>query len=161
MRISLSFVLLSLHSAVAYVVNNGTKCYVYPESLAHGGQPVDDSPSILQAFEVCGINGSVILTDNTFRIDKVMTTTNLLNCDVELHGTMIWSDNVPYWLSHSIGLWYQNHSTAWLFGGTNITFRGFGKGTFDGQGQVSFTSELLPGDVPHYSVGVVRPESEQ
>ncbi len=122
-------------TALAYVVNNGTECYVYPESLTHGGQPVDDTPSILQAFELCGINGSIILTDNTFHINQVMNTTNLLNCDVSLYGEMIWSTNVPYWLSHSFSVEYANLSTAWFFGGTNVTFRGYGKGRFDGNGK--------------------------
>lgn len=31
---------------------------------------------------------------------------------------------------------YQNQSTVWFFGSTNITFNGFGQGTFDGNGQV-------------------------
>ncbi|KAK0928260.1 hypothetical protein LTS01_026191, partial [Friedmanniomyces endolithicus] len=55
-----------LPAALGYVVNNGTKCYIFPESLTHFAQPVDDSPSILQAFELCGINGTVIFTDHTF-----------------------------------------------------------------------------------------------
>lgn len=134
LKSSLLLLLGAASTAVGYVVNNGTSCYVYPESLTHFGQPVDDTPSILRAFELCGTNGSVILTDNTFHIDQVMNTTNLLNCDVELHGEMVWSTNVPYWLSHSYSVVYANLSTAWLFGGTNVTFRGFGKGRFNGNG---------------------------
>lgn len=121
-------------TTLAYVVNNGTSCYVFPEALSHAGQPVDDTPSILQAFDLCGINGSVILTDNTFTIDQVMNTTNLLNCDVSLLGEMVWSTNVPYWLSHSYDVVFQNLSTAWLFGGINVTFRGYGQGLLNGQG---------------------------
>jgi galacturan 1,4-alpha-galacturonidase len=67
---------LLLHVAAAsttlgYVVNNGTSCYVYLESLTYSGQPVDDTPSILQAFDLHGTNGSVILTKNTLYIDHV------------------------------------------------------------------------------------------
>ena len=121
----------------AYVVNNGTECYLYPESLTHFGQPVDDTPSILQAFELCGINGSVIFTENTFNINQVMNTTNLQNCDVSLHGEMLWSTNVPYWLSHSMSVTFQNLSTSWFFGGTNVTFRGYGKGVLNGNGKLA------------------------
>ncbi|KIW77231.1 hypothetical protein Z517_09677 [Fonsecaea pedrosoi CBS 271.37] len=128
-------VLAAASTAVGYVVNNGTACYVYPESLTHFGEPVDDTPSILQAFELCGTNGSVILTENTFHINQVMNTTGLVNCDVELHGEMIWSDNIPYWLGHSYSVVYANLSTAWFFGGENVTFKGFGKGRFNGNGQ--------------------------
>ena len=123
--------------AAAYVVNNGTSCYLYPESLTHFGQPVDDTSSILRAFELCGTNGSVIFTNNTFRVDQVMNTTGLKNCDVELHGEMVWSDNIPYWLSHSFSVVYANLSTAWFFGGENVTFKGFGRGRFNGNGIVS------------------------
>ena len=100
--------LLCTSGAWAYVVNYGTSCYVYPESLVYGGQPVDDTPSILEAFNLCGINGTVILTDNTFHIDQIMNTTNLLNCNVDIYGTLIWSPNIPYWLSHSISVVYQD-----------------------------------------------------
>jgi galacturan 1,4-alpha-galacturonidase len=121
-------------SAAAYIVNNGTSCYVYPESTTHFGQPVDDTPSILKAFELCGVNGSVILINNTFHVNQVMNTTSLVNCDVELHGEMIWSDNIPYWLGHSYSVTYANLSTAWFFGGENVTFKGFGQGRFNGNG---------------------------
>ncbi|KAF6234758.1 hypothetical protein HO173_006978 [Letharia columbiana] len=127
---------VAVRVALGFVVNNGTSCYVFPESISHSGQPVDDTPSILQAFDLCGINGSVILTNSTFYVDQVMNTTNLLNCDVSLLGEMIWSTNVPYWLSHSYDVVFQNLSTAWLFGGTNVTFKGYGQGRFNGQGQV-------------------------
>lgn len=122
----------------AFVVNKGTECHVYPESLFYGGHPVDDTPSILQAFELCGTNGSVIFTDHTFNIDQVMNTTNLLNCDVSLHGELLWSTNIPYWLSHGYFITFQNLTTAWLFGGTNVTFRGYGKGVLNGQGRLTF-----------------------
>ena len=121
-----------------YVVNNGTSCYLYPESLTHFGQPVDDTPSILQAFELCGTNGSVIFTNYTFNVAQVMNTTNLLNCNVSLQGELRYSANVPYWLSHSFNVELQNQSTAWLFGGTNISFNGTG-GWINGNGQTWYT----------------------
>ncbi|KAI4148248.1 MAG: hypothetical protein LQ340_005159 [Diploschistes diacapsis] len=123
---------------VGYVVNNGTSCYLYPESTTHFGQPVDDSPSIIQAFELCGTNGSVIFTNNTFNVGQAMNTTNLLNCNVSLQGELLFSTNVPYWLSHSYNVGLQNQSTAWLFGGMNVTFNGSG-GSINGQGQTWYT----------------------
>ena len=127
-----------LSLGLCFVVNNGTSCYLYPESLTHFGQPVDDAPSIIQAFELCGTNGSVIFTDNVFTIDQVMNTTNLLNCNVSLRGELRYSTNVPYWLSHSYNVDLQNQSTAWLFGGTNVTFNGSG-GFINGNGQTWYT----------------------
>jgi len=97
--------LLSLASA--YVVNNGTTCYLYPESLTHFGQPVDDTPSILQAFDLCGTNGTIVFTDNVFHIDQVMNTTNLVNCNVEIEGELLYSTNIPYWIRNSISVVFQ------------------------------------------------------
>lgn len=127
----------ALRVASAYVVNNDTTCYLYPESLTHDGQPVDDSPSIIEAFETCGTNGTVHFTDNTFHINRVMNTSGLLNTEIVLEGQLEWSKNYPYWLSHSYNMWYQNQSTAWILGGENITFRGKGEngGVFNGNGQ--------------------------
>ena len=70
-----------LYTILAYVVNNGTTCTLYPESLIYSA-PVDDAPSIQQAFELCGTNGSVIFTPNVLTINSVLNTTNHVNCDV-------------------------------------------------------------------------------
>ncbi|KAK4955521.1 hypothetical protein LTR10_006460 [Elasticomyces elasticus] len=124
-------------TAQAWVVNEGTKCFLYPESLTHFNLPVDDRSSIEQAFELCGTNGTVIFTKYTFHVASVIKTLNLVNCDVEPHGDIVFSTNVPYWLSHSINVGLQNQSTAWLIGGTNVSFIGHG-GLIDGNGQTRY-----------------------
>lgn len=130
---------LGLAGAVAgYVVNVGTTCTLYPESTTHNGQLVDDVPSIHQAFDLCGVNGTVVFSNGTFYIASVMNTTNLLNVDVKLQGRLLFSDNIPYWRSHSFPVIFQNQVTAWLFGGKNVTLRGEG-GWIDGQGQTWYT----------------------
>ncbi|KAL9620689.1 MAG: hypothetical protein Q9160_004825 [Pyrenula sp. 1 TL-2023] len=137
----------------AFVVNNATDCYVYPESLTHFGQPVDDTPSILQAFELCGTNGSVTFTNYTFHVDQVMTTTDLLNCNVYLQGELQYSTNIPYWLSHSINVGLQNQSTAWLFGGQNVTFKGQG-GFINGNGQAWYTQNRNNSNEPGRPISI-------
>ncbi|KAK4553967.1 hypothetical protein LTR86_008808 [Recurvomyces mirabilis] len=132
--LSLSELALFAGIASAYVVSNGTTCYLYPESQTHLGRNVDDTPSIHQAFDQCGTNGTVVFTEGTFHLNTVLNTTGLLNCVVELKGELLFSTNVPYWLSHSINVGLQNQSTAWLFGGTNVTFLGQG-GSINGNGQ--------------------------
>ena len=87
MRIHVLAFLNLLPSAVlGYVVNEGTTCEIYPEALTHNGKPVDDAPSIHQAFDLCGINGTVIFTNHTFNVNSVLNTTNLINCDVSLRA---------------------------------------------------------------------------
>lgn len=149
----LSIFLALLPLVSSFVVNNGTSCYLYPESLTHFGQPVDDTPSILQAFEICGTNGTVIFTDHTFHINQIMNTSNLLNTNVEIYGDLRWSDNIPYWLSHSIDVVYQNQSTAWLFGGTNVSLTGKG-GSFNGNGQAWYTENRNNSNQPGRPISI-------
>ena len=126
--------------ALGYVVNDGTSCYLYPDSSTHFGYAVDDVPSIQKAFELCGTNGTVVFSNNSvFYINTVLNTTNLLNCDVELNGELRYSTNIPYWRSHSFDVVLQNQSTAWLFGGTNVTLRAGEGGFYNGSGQAWYT----------------------
>ncbi|KAJ5239690.1 pectin lyase fold/virulence factor [Penicillium chermesinum] len=117
-----------------WVVNEGTTCTLYPESLIYKGQAVDDAPSIQQAFDLCGTNGTVIFSENLFHVNSVLNTTNLLNVDVHLRGELRFSSNIPYWRTHAISVILQDQVTAWLFGGTNVTFHGEG-GFYNGNGQ--------------------------
>ena len=58
---------------------------------------VDDTPQILQAFRTCGKDGRIVFTEGTYNLRQVMNTTDLSNCDIEIHGKWIWSgDNIQY-----------------------------------------------------------------
>ncbi|KAB8296270.1 hypothetical protein EYC80_009044 [Monilinia laxa] len=102
----------------------------------------DSAPAIIQAFQECGHNdgitthGTVIFKNETYNIKTVMNTTGLSNLKVEHHGTLLWDQNIPYWLNNSLPVAYQNQSSAWLFGGDNIHWDGHGYGTLDGNGEV-------------------------
>ncbi|KAI9285671.1 pectin lyase fold/virulence factor [Umbelopsis sp. AD052] len=106
-------------------------CRLYP-----AGNGTDDTPNILKAFQQCGVNGTIIFTNHTFQIDQVMNTTNLYNCDVHIHGTLLWSTNITYWVNNLLPVQFQNLSTSWLFGGKDVRLHGYGHGTLDGNGQV-------------------------
>ncbi|XTI92980.1 hypothetical protein V2W45_1498224, partial [Cenococcum geophilum] len=71
-------------------------------------------------------------TNGTFYTGQVTDTTGLRNYDISIYGKVVWSTNIPYWLAHSISVTYAGRSAAWLFGGTNITMRGYGKALLDG-----------------------------
>ena len=136
-----------------YVVNEGSTCTLYPESLSNDGQPVDDVPSIHEAFDLCGVDGEVIFADYTFNINSVLNTTNLANCDVSLQGELLFSTDIDYWLSNSYSVVFQNQSTAWLFGGTNVTFRGEG-GWYNGQGQAWYTEARNQSNQPGRPISI-------
>lgn len=144
---NLWFLALCIPLVNAWVVNHGTTCILYPEALMHNGQPVDDSPSIQQAFEMCGTNGTVIFSDNTFHVNTVLNTTNLLNCDVRLRGELRFSTNIPYWRTHALSVVLQDQVTAWLFGGTNVNFYGEG-GFYNGQGQAWYDANRNESNQP-------------
>lgn len=55
-----------------------------------------------------------------------------------------WSTDTDYWLANSLPIGYQNQTSAWFLGGNNITVRGSGYGTLDGNGQVWY--DLVQGE---------------
>ncbi|CAE6417581.1 unnamed protein product, partial [Rhizoctonia solani] len=118
-------------SKAGTMVKEGSQC-----TLAPGGEGVDDSQAIVDAFDQCGQNGHVIFQNATYHIERVLNTTGLSNCTVDIQGTLLWGTDIKYWLNNSLPLGYQNQSSAWFLGGTNLNVRGFGRGTFDGNGQV-------------------------
>lgn len=52
---------------------------------------------------------------------------------------MQWSTDVQYWLNASLDVGYQNMSTAFILGGDNVTVKGHGYGTFNGNGDVWYS----------------------
>ncbi|KAG9082825.1 hypothetical protein FRC06_004837, partial [Ceratobasidium sp. 370] len=108
----------------------GSECVLTP-----GGEGVDDSPAILDAFNECGHNGRIVFQNTTYHIERVMNTTGLVNCTVDIEGTLLRGTNVSYWLNNSLPIGYQNQSSAWFLGGTTLRVRGFGYGTLDSNGQ--------------------------
>ncbi|CZR68070.1 related to exopolygalacturonase [Phialocephala subalpina] len=96
----------------------------------------DDAPAVIKAFEECGKDGRIIFLNETYHINSIMNTTSLDNCEIDLRGTLLWSTDIPYWLSNSMPVGYQNQSSAWIFGGNNVYFKGHGYGTIGGNGQI-------------------------
>ena len=90
-------------------------------TVKSGDPSGDDTASILAAFRDCKEDGHILFKNTTYHVGKVMTTTGLKNVDIELQGTMEWSKDIPYWLNHSIGIGFQNQSSAWLLGGGMYT----------------------------------------
>lgn len=117
--------------------NNSKTCIVQP-----GPNGTDSAPAIIRAFEECGHNNDdssrarVVFLNETYVVRSVMNTTGLRDVDVDLRGTLRWDNgDLAYWLAHSLPVGYQNQSSAWLFGGERVRFRGHGHGTLDGDGQ--------------------------
>ena len=62
-----AFYLLALTTVtVGYVVNEGSVCTLYPESLVHNSQPINDVPSIYEAFTLYGVNVTVVFSNYAY-----------------------------------------------------------------------------------------------
>ncbi|KAL0260353.1 hypothetical protein SLS55_004039 [Diplodia seriata] len=114
-----------------------------------GSNATDDAVAIRDAFEECGLGGKVVFLNETYYVNSVLNTSGLEDVDVELHGTLLWSTDIDYWLNNSLPMGYQNHTTAWIFGGSQVRFQGFGYGTFDGNGQVWYDFAGAVSNYPH------------
>ncbi|RDX56268.1 pectin lyase-like protein, partial [Lentinus brumalis] len=118
-------------SVQSRVDKRGHVCTVVPERNGH-----DDSPSIVSAFTQCKKDASVVFLNETYHVERVLSTHGLRNVTVDIRGTLLWGTNTTYWINNSLPLGYQNQSVAWDFGGDNILWSGHGYGTFDGNGQI-------------------------
>lgn len=142
---------LGLSSLVAanHPEDKNKTCTVKPG----GNASIDDAPAIYDAFNKCGQNGRVVFANTTYNINSVMNTSDLYNCEIDIYGTLLvsfsqfyscigkeangdiqWGTNLTYWLNNSLPVGYQNQSTAWILGGTNIKVDGHGYGTLNGNG---------------------------
>jgi galacturan 1,4-alpha-galacturonidase len=102
-----------------------------------GGDPNgDDAPAILAAFDDCKSDGHIVFENTTYYVGTVMNTTGLQHVDIEINGTLLWSDDIEYWLGASLPIGFQNQTSAWFLGGDDVHVFGHGAGTLDGNGQV-------------------------
>jgi hypothetical protein len=115
---------------------NRSKTCVVPAGNDPDG---DDAPAILGAFADCKTDGHIVFENTTYYVGTVMNTTGLTDVDIEVQGTLLWSDDIYYWLNNSISIGFQNQTSAWHLGGERIHFYGHGYGTLDGNGMVSFS----------------------
>ncbi|KAJ5610736.1 hypothetical protein N7510_007455 [Penicillium lagena] len=104
-------------------------------TIKSGGSNVtDDAPAILEAFKKCGRKGRVIFEPTTYYVNSVMNISWLEDVEIDIHGTLLWSSDIFYWLNNSMEVGYQNQSTALIIGGNNVRINGHGNGTFNGNG---------------------------
>ncbi|KAF7591475.1 hypothetical protein BBP40_001521 [Aspergillus hancockii] len=126
-----------IRDASSSVQVDGKTCTVTPL-----GRGQDDVPSILHAVERCGQTpgGRVVLpAPYTYRINQRMTT-HLENSTLELGGTLLFSDDIGYWVKNSYRIDFQNQSTAWRVTGHDYVVDGGPvTGGIDGNGQLWYS----------------------
>ncbi|KAH8891777.1 pectin lyase-like protein [Thozetella sp. PMI_491] len=117
--------------------SNATKCNDNRKTCTvktAGTNLTDDAPAIIQAFKDCGRGGRVIFEDTVYYVNSIMNITWLDDVEIDVHGTLLWSTDITYWLNHSMPVGYQNQSSAFILGGDRVRLNGYGKGTLDGNG---------------------------
>ena len=70
--------------ARAHVRKEGRVCTVIPDG--HGR---DDSQSIISAFARCNKDASVVFLNDTYHVERVMSTHGLQNVMVDVRGTLV------------------------------------------------------------------------
>ncbi|KAK7046605.1 galacturan 1,4-alpha-galacturonidase B [Favolaschia claudopus] len=101
---------------------------------ASGTNATDDGPAIREAFKNCGQHGRVVFEAKTYYVNSILDIRGLEDVDIDIHGKLLWSTDIQYWLKNSLPVGFQNQSTAFILGGNNLRIDGHNTGTFDGNG---------------------------
>ncbi|KAF7715377.1 Galacturan 1,4-alpha-galacturonidase [Penicillium ucsense] len=99
------------------------------------GDGTDDSAHIISSLKKCNNGGKVVFdAEKTYTVGKAMDMTFLKNIDLEILGTIQFTNDTDYWQANSFKQVYQNATTFFQLGGTDVNV--YGGGTLDGNGQV-------------------------
>ncbi|KNG47716.1 glycoside hydrolase family 28 protein [Stemphylium lycopersici] len=98
-----------------------------------GGQ--DDSDNILAAVKKCNNGGHVVFPEGQdFTIGTALDLTFLKSIDLDIQGTITFTNDTDYWQANSFKQVFQNATTFFQLGGKDVNV--YGGGTLDGNGQV-------------------------
>ncbi|POS76259.1 polygalacturonase [Diaporthe helianthi] len=98
------------------------------------GNGSDDSKNILSAIKQCNNGGHVIFSEKTtYTIGTALDLTSLKSIDIDIRGTIKFTDDTNYWQAHSFKFGFQNVTTFFKLGGEDVFV--YGGGTLDGNGQ--------------------------
>lgn len=102
---------------------------------SHNDLKTDDAQNILQAIQACNNGGHVLFAEkHTYTIASPLNLTGLSAVDLDIQGTLSFpSDNLTYWQTHAFDLAYQNATSFFILGGSDIHV--YGAGTVQGNGQ--------------------------
>ena len=110
----------------------------------HGDGVTDDSAFVLAAFYQCNRGGHVVFRANTtYIIGTAMDWTFLSHIDIDIQGTLKFTDDTDYWQANAFRFVYQNVTAFFKLGGDNVFI--YGGGTLDGSGQAWY--DLYAADI--------------
>ncbi|CAO2649859.1 Nn.00g011510.m01.CDS01 [Neocucurbitaria sp. VM-36] len=98
------------------------------------GNGTDDSQNILKAIKDCNNGGHVIFPkDKKFTIGTALDLTFLKHIDLDIQGTIQFTNDTDYWQKNAFYQTFQNATTFFQLGGQDVNV--YGGGTLDGNGQ--------------------------
>ncbi|KAF2675863.1 glycoside hydrolase family 28 protein [Lentithecium fluviatile CBS 122367] len=99
------------------------------------GKGKDDSDYILKAIKECNNGGHVIFSKETnYTIGTALDLTFLQHIDLDIQGTITFTNDTDYWQANAFKQVFQNATTFFQLGGTDVNV--YGGGTLDGNGQI-------------------------
>ncbi|WPH01672.1 Exopolygalacturonase X-1 [Acrodontium crateriforme] len=106
-------------------------CYVD----THNDMKTDDSPYILEAVEKCNDGGRIVFPKHqTYVIGTALDLTHLKHVDFDIQGYIQFTNDTDYWQKHAFQQTFQNATTFFQLGGTDVNV--YGGGMLDGNGQI-------------------------
>ncbi|USP76283.1 polygalacturonase precursor [Curvularia clavata] len=94
----------------------------------------DDAANILKAVKQCNNGGHVVFPKGQqFTIGTALDLTFLNSIDLDIQGTIKFTNDTDYWQANSFKQVFQNATTFFQIGGKDINI--YGGGTLDGNGQ--------------------------
>ncbi|KAF9887955.1 hypothetical protein FE257_009477 [Aspergillus nanangensis] len=99
------------------------------------GDGTDDAHHVLSTLRKCNNGGKIVFDeDKEYTIGTAMDMTFLRHVDLEILGTIKFSNDTDYWQENSFRHGFQNATTFFQLGGVDVNV--YGGGTLDGNGQV-------------------------
>ncbi|KAF2773348.1 Exopolygalacturonase precursor [Teratosphaeria nubilosa] len=101
---------------------------------SHNDFTTDDSEYIMDALKSCNKGGHVLFPqDQTYVIGTALDLTWLCEIDLEIRGYIQFSNDTDYWQKHGFYQTFQNATTFFQIGGSDVNI--YGWGMMDGNGQ--------------------------
>ncbi|KAK4504503.1 hypothetical protein PRZ48_005419 [Zasmidium cellare] len=106
-------------------------CYV----KSHDDLKTDDSKYILNALHECNNGGHVVFPQGTtYVVGTALDLQFLKHIDIDIQAYIQFTNDTTYWQSHAFNQTFQNATTFFQLGGTDVNI--YGGGMLDGNGQV-------------------------
>ncbi|PVH98834.1 glycoside hydrolase family 28 protein [Periconia macrospinosa] len=104
-------------------------------TVKSNGNGEDDSRFVLSAINECNNGGHVIFEKGQkYIIGTALDLTFLKSIDLDIQGTIQFTNDTDYWQANAFNQTFQNATTFFQLGGSDVNV--YGGGTLDGNGQV-------------------------